>query len=420
MPLFRLMFDQSLRLSGMRYLTAENIGTFLRRPLPFICVLLILFLYTILEFFELGVLICLFDHCRHGEHATMGSAVLWSCRSCARLIRDRKNIRILPALLILSPFYHFATIINMFWSYSVSERVLKFIRMRWYRIAYAALLISLLLILFQRWMYLCHYYFLDGNTSSEAFHNSRLLGKKTHSVKSFWPLMQVQVIMTVLYVFFVVILLLMCDLARKLFSLNGAGVSSFQVMCINIGVSAFDAFILIISFACICELFYRGKHKIHEKIPYASLYGKHLSEAGIRRGSRRIERIMYAASILLAVFYVSFVSRRSYSLRVDGLQTMQVTAHRGASMFFPENTMPAFVGAVEQGADWIELDVQESADGQIYVMHDSNFIRTAGLDAFSWETDWNEIRGLDAGAFFSSEFAGTRIPLLSEALEFAK
>ena len=52
-------------------------------------------------------------------------------------------------------------------------------------------------------------------------------------------------------------------------------------------------------------------------------------------------------------------------------------------MFYPENTMAAFRGAVEQGCDWIELDVQESRDGQVFVMHDTNFLRTIGIDANS-------------------------------------
>ena len=40
-----------------------------------------------------------------------------------------------------------------------------------------------------------------------------------------------------------------------------------------------------------------------------------------------------------------------------------IIAHRGASADHPENTVEAFVGAREQGADWVELDVRQAADG---------------------------------------------------------
>lgn len=63
------------------------------------------------------------------------------------------------------------------------------------------------------------------------------------------------------------------------------------------------------------------------------------------------------------------------------------------------------------GADWIELDVQQSRDGQIIVIHDTNFRRTTGVDANTWELDYEEIAKLDAGSFFDAAYAGERIPL---------
>src|SRR3989338_8795093 len=53
-------------------------------------------------------------------------------------------------------------------------------------------------------------------------------------------------------------------------------------------------------------------------------------------------------------------------------------AHRGASGHAPENTMAAFRLAVEQGADWIELDIHQTADGHLVVLHDLTLERTAG------------------------------------------
>ena len=113
LPLFRLLLDQSLRLSGLRYLTAENLHRFLKTPVPYVVLPFICLLYALLEFFEIGVLIFLFDRCRHAQKARMGRAVLWSARSCGRLFSGRSEFKILPAVLILSPFFHFATIMNM-------------------------------------------------------------------------------------------------------------------------------------------------------------------------------------------------------------------------------------------------------------------------------------------------------------------
>ena len=82
--------------------------------------------------------------------------------------------------------------------------------------------------------------------------------------------------------------------------------------------------------------------------------------------------------------------------------------------------MSAFQGAVDLGADWIELDVHLSSDGQIFVMHDSNFMRTTGLNAYAWELPYDRIVKLDAGSRFSGAFMGERIPLLRDVITFAK
>jgi len=92
-------------------------------------------------------------------------------------------------------------------------------------------------------------------------------------------------------------------------------------------------------------------------------------------------------------------------------------AHRGARRQAPENTLPAFERAVELGADGIELDVHLSADGVPVVIHDFDVDKTTdGTGAVAKKT-LAELRELDAGAHFSPQFAGTRIPTLMEVFE---
>lgn len=99
-----------------------------------------------------------------------------------------------------------------------------------------------------------------------------------------------------------------------------------------------------------------------------------------------------------------------------------VIAHRGASGTAPENTMAAFRQAVEMGADMIELDVQRTKDGQVVVIHDATLQRTTNGSGAVRELTYAEIEQLDAGSWFGEgqEFAGERVPLLKEVLEFTK
>ncbi len=121
-------------------------------------------------------------------------------------------------------------------------------------------------------------------------------------------------------------------------------------------------------------------------------------------------------------------------------------AHRGARSLAPENTMAAFLKALEAGAHGIESDVRVSADGRLILHHDSTFERTTDVArAFPKRRaqpvhtfDWQEITRLDAGAWFgerdpfatiasgdvntaeAAAFCGAAIPLLEEALVFVR
>jgi glycerophosphoryl diester phosphodiesterase len=91
-------------------------------------------------------------------------------------------------------------------------------------------------------------------------------------------------------------------------------------------------------------------------------------------------------------------------------------AHRGASEDAPENTLPAFRLAWEQGADAIEGDFYLTTDGQIVCIHDSDTKRVAGTKLAVKDSTLAELRKLDVGAWKDSKWAGTRIPTIGEVL----
>ncbi|TMI88544.1 MAG: glycerophosphodiester phosphodiesterase [Bacillati bacterium ANGP1] len=95
-------------------------------------------------------------------------------------------------------------------------------------------------------------------------------------------------------------------------------------------------------------------------------------------------------------------------------------AHRGASKEAPENTLAAFRLALRLGAEAVECDARRTRDGQVVVIHDGEVDRTTDGRGPVESHTLSEIRGLDAGRWFGAEFAGERIPLLTEVLEAAR
>jgi glycerophosphoryl diester phosphodiesterase len=92
-------------------------------------------------------------------------------------------------------------------------------------------------------------------------------------------------------------------------------------------------------------------------------------------------------------------------------------AHRGASGHAPPNTLAAFLLAAEMGADGIELDVHLSRDGEVVVIHDDTVDATTNGRGRVSAMTLAELKGLDAGGWYDTSFAGERIPMLQEVID---
>jgi glycerophosphoryl diester phosphodiesterase len=131
-----------------------------------------------------------------------------------------------------------------------------------------------------------------------------------------------------------------------------------------------------------------------------------------------------AMNLVLAALNMNATETALSALKLVASQRPLVIGHRGYCQFAPENTLPSFKLAMAAGADLVELDYYHSKDGKLVVIHDHELDRTT--DATNrWaqkhikvETKTvAELQSLDAGSWFDPKYAGTRIPLLSEALD---
>jgi glycerophosphoryl diester phosphodiesterase len=135
---------------------------------------------------------------------------------------------------------------------------------------------------------------------------------------------------------------------------------------------------------------------------------------------RRVAAIAIGAALFLCVGSARPGSGAARS-RLDAKQgRIAVIAHRGACTMAPENTLAAMRKAIDMGADLVEMDVRTTADGHIVVIHDPSVDRiTDGRGAVRSLT-LAQIKELDAGSWFSPEFAGEKVPTLEETLSLCR
>ena len=94
-----------------------------------------------------------------------------------------------------------------------------------------------------------------------------------------------------------------------------------------------------------------------------------------------------------------------------------IASHRGGGATAPENTLPAISAALAAGFDYVEVDVTLTSDRHPVLMHDATLDRTTDGHGLVSARTLEELRALDAGAWFDERFAGTRIPTLAEFLD---
>lgn len=143
------------------------------------------------------------------------------------------------------------------------------------------------------------------------------------------------------------------------------------------------------------------------------------STAATRPRTLRVGGLTVSLTLLLAAGTSAMIVDSAVNDLSIG-RDVQVTAHRGSSLTAPENSLAAIRQAIADGADFAEIDVQETADGTLVLLHDTDLMRVAGVNAKIWEVEYVEIRDLDAGSWFSPEFAGETIPTLQQAIDLAR
>ena len=122
----------------------------------------------------------------------------------------------------------------------------------------------------------------------------------------------------------------------------------------------------------------------------------------------------------LALLALSLTVAWMVAARLDLERVVAVTAHRGAKVTDPENTLAAFKAAMEAGATFIELDVQHTRDGQIVVLHDADFMRMGSDPRKIAALTGAEVATIDIGRKYDPKFTGEHAPTLEEVIDLVR
>ncbi len=415
-PLLRLICSGLMRLLGYSYLTADQFPRFLAHPVTIAVGLALAFLLTFYAMIDIGAIIYILDMSAQETETTVMAAMKFSVRNTARIF-NIKNILLVLFVIVMMPFASLGVASGFLSSLSVPSYIHQTVSEKWqYALPYYGTLFFVFFVV-MRWLFLFHYFTLEGCT----FHDARRSSIRLTQGRRLFNLLILIIVQACLYLFFLgdsLVGMFLIAVTQRLAD-PGIWISilySGTGVLLGILFTTVHALSLPATYAVITVLFYRAKEKKGE--PVAHL--KPESNTARHRKRFRVAAVcLVIAAITGGTYYIYGRAHSKYDIPFGEVERTEVTAHRGAAADYPENTMAAFWGAYEQGADWIELDVQQCADGTLIVMHDSSFRRTCGVDKNVWEVTWDEVREMDAGSSFSKTFAGEPVPMLEDAIDFA-
>ncbi|RGY99223.1 glycerophosphodiester phosphodiesterase [Clostridium sp. AM58-1XD] len=418
-PIYLWLLDKiikfTLRMAGYSFLTTENIGAYFLKPWTILSVILLIAAAAVFLMVEMGSLISAFQAAAYYRRLSVLEMFAGGVKKTADELA-KKNWRLF-GLILIQTFLG-----NMLFLYRILIRVrpINFILDEFFnvwpgRVCTAAAILVLAAAALPG-VFTFHGCMVEQKNFTDSYRKSRriLMGRWK---ETFLPLagyhMAVICLFTAAYLAFVFCL---------------------AVLVINLSDSTLSRAILfaVRDRAELLWLFMAGIGTILVYCAASTVeYYQYTSQIA-RKKSWNFEypagRLLERKKVLLAVIGVGLVStlitydafRNGLGLAEEVLVEIPVTAHRGSSREAPENTMAAIEKAVENMAEFAEIDVQMTKDGEIVLAHDKTLRRTAGVNRKIQTMNFEEIKRLDVGRWFSEEFEGERVPALREVMEYAK
>lgn len=411
----RFAIDFTLEQQKISYITAENFGKVVTDPWTIFMAVIGAFLLVFLVLLEITALFSCFEHSYRQEKMSMPhlwrDSFVWS----RRMLR-RHPFWWFSCILLAAPFLCIHLVIRE----ASYVKLITFTMNHIYKmIPHKEILfvfLALLLLVSFGVSFLLPVGFFERGSIREV------LKKTNRMVKYRWKRIMLGMVVTQI---------LILVLSAVIYILSAAGVVLYAMATKQPGnlVSAVVVYgdwlktgigILIGSIALVLILLFLF---VLYSIEFPQI-GRHRRIATVPKSRfRQMMRSRYmiwsitALILLVESGYLVYAASAGAIIPEGFEQEVQITAHRGGARMAPENTLSALEYSIESLSDYAEIDVQETKDGELVLLHDTSLRRTTGLKANIWDLTLAEVKQLDAGIKFHKSFRGEEIPTLEEAIE---
>ena len=414
------LIQLAIHLAKLKYLTTSNLLQFLRSPWTILLLAVLLLLAALYTLFEIAAVCTCFRQSRFQKvRTTLGRMVRSGLQSVLHFFRGGGPFLVLH-LLVLIPLMQFSATSGIFTAMGIPDFLAYYMTKKEFLLPIYVAAIILCCLLSVRWVFSSVLF-----TQNQCSYRSARATSVQLVRGRFWQTFFSVLVWNCCY--FAALLVFLCLITVVVLMVIRATGSNDLIMSqamrilkllIQIVLWSFSFFATPICMAHLTALLEKRcvqmpEVVLPEPVPLSR------SAKPFRRSTAVLTACCFTVAALgLNLSYVYSVFTGKANFRLALFQNPTVMAHRGLSADAPENTLYAFSDAISVGADFIELDVQQTRDGVLVVMHDSNLKRTTGVNKDIWDVDYADIQNLDAGSWFDPAYANARIPTLEETLQF--
>ncbi|QDV19102.1 Glycerophosphoryl diester phosphodiesterase [Gimesia panareensis] len=419
-PLFAILFRTLLALGGQSVLTDVDIALFFAGPFGWFCAIALGAVWLTIVALEQASLLSILATRASGQKP----GVIESLRFAASHVADILHVTgkmIGWSLLAVAPFLLIAggVYLGLLGEYDINyylnERPTEFKVAVGLGVILVLILTVILLRLFSGWFLVLPLILFDNVPPAEGLQASqqKVAGHRRQILIWLIAWLVVVLILNAL-------LVAVAGLAGRL--LIPTEVGSLLVLTTRVGLMLLVLFLTGLTLNLFATIAFAGLlfQGYQQMIPEATMSVETSESAERQSGSELFTRGRLATGAIIGVLGAAFLGYWSLQSTLEAQQIPQVMAHRGASKAAPENSMAAFRQAIADGADWIELDVQETVDGKVVVVHDSDLMKLAGNPLKIWDATLDDLTEIDIGSSFDPQFAAERVPTLAEVLKLCK
>lgn len=414
------LIQLAIHLAKLKYLTTSNLLQFLRSPWTILLLAVLLLLAALYTLFEIAAVCTCFRQSRFQKvRTTLGRMVRSGLQSVLHFFRGGGPFLVLH-LLVLIPLMQFSATSGIFTAMGIPDFLAYYMTKKEFLLPIYVAAIILCCLLSVRWVFSSVLF-----TQNQCSYRSARATSVQLVRGRFWQTFFSVLVWNCCY--FAALLVFLCMITVVVLMVIRATGSNDLIMSqamrilkllIQIVLWSFSFFATPICMAHLTALLEKRCVQMPEVVlPETVPLSR--SAKPFRRSTAVLTACCFTVAALgLNLSYVYSVLTGKANFRLALFQNPTVMAHRGLSADAPENTLYAFSDAISVGADFIELDVQQTRDGVLVVMHDSNLKRTTGVNKDIWDVDYADIQNLDAGSWFDPAYANARIPTLEETLQF--